>query len=93
MTLDDLQHHLKTNATTVTADYTRLFHGRGNAYEGYNFLTIDSVEKVLFAVLFEADDEEEAIVSMLRDFNSGTYKNLLLKFFNNVYFNYLQHSS
>lgn len=68
MTLDDLQHLLHTNAATVTEEYTRLFHGRGNTYGGYRFLTIDSVDKVLFAVLFEADDQEEAIISMLRDF-------------------------
>ncbi|HQS65566.1 MAG TPA: class I SAM-dependent methyltransferase [Sulfuricurvum sp.] len=74
MTLDDLQHHLKTNATTVTTEYTRLFHGRGNAYDGYSFLTVDSVDKVLFAVLFDMDDEEEAIVSMLRDFYTAEGK-------------------
>lgn len=68
LTLDDLQHHLKTNASAATAEYARLFHGRGNAYEEYHFLTVDSVDKVLFAVLFDMDDEEEAIVSMLRDF-------------------------
>ena len=74
LTIDDLQHHLKINATTVTEDYTRLFHGRGNAYEGYHFLTIDSVDKILFAVLFEMDDEEESIVSMLRDFYASEGK-------------------
>lgn len=68
MTLDDLQHLLHTNAATVTEEYNRLFHGRGNTYGGYRFLTVDSVDKVLFAVLFDADDQEEAIISMLRDF-------------------------
>jgi len=68
MTLDDLQHHLISKTSSVTQEYIRLFHGRGNAYEGYNFLTIDSVDNVLFAILFDADDEEEAIVSMLHDF-------------------------
>lgn len=81
MTLDDLQNHLKTNATTVTAEYTRLFHGRGNAYEGYHFLTIDSVDKVLFAVFFEMNDEEEAIVSTLRDFytSEGKWESLVVQ--------------
>lgn len=74
MTLDDLQHHLKTSASTVTTEYTRLFHGRGNAYDGYSFLTVDSVDKVLFAVLFDMDDEEEAIVSMLHDFYTSEGK-------------------
>ncbi len=67
MTLEALYDLLITHATTKTDEYTRLFHGRGNTYGGYQFLTIDSVDKVLFAVLFEADEEEEAIVSMLRD--------------------------
>ncbi|MFY9143311.1 class I SAM-dependent methyltransferase [Sulfuricurvum sp.] len=68
MNLDELQHLLHTNATAVTEEYTRIFHGRGNTYGGYRFLTVDSVDKVLFAVLFDADAEEDAIVSMLRDF-------------------------
>lgn len=68
MTLDDLQHHLIANTSNVAQEYSRLFHGRGNAYDGYNFLTVDSADKVLFAVLFEANTEEEAIITMLRDF-------------------------
>jgi 23S rRNA (cytosine1962-C5)-methyltransferase len=68
MTLDDLHRLISTNTATVSNEYTRLFHGRGNTYGGYRFLTIDSVDKVLFAVLFDADEEEDAIVSMLRDF-------------------------
>ncbi len=74
MNLDDLQHLLHTNTTSVTEEYTRLFHGRGNTYGGYRFLTVDSVDKVLFVVLFDADEEEEAIVSMLRDFYTQTGK-------------------
>lgn len=68
MTLDDLQQLLMTDAHSLTDEYTRLFHGRGNTYGGYRFLTVDSVDKVLFAVLFEPSDEEEALISILRDF-------------------------
>jgi 23S rRNA (cytosine1962-C5)-methyltransferase len=68
MTLDDLHLHLKNASVSLTHEYTRLFHGRGNTYGSYRFLTVDSVDKVLFAVLFEASKEEEAIVSMLCDF-------------------------
>ncbi|MDO9055387.1 MAG: class I SAM-dependent methyltransferase [Sulfuricurvum sp.] len=67
MRLDDLRQLLITASHTVTEEYTRLFHGRGNTYGAYRFLTIDSVDKVLFAVLFDADNEEEAIIAMLRD--------------------------
>jgi 23S rRNA (cytosine1962-C5)-methyltransferase len=68
MNLDDLHRHLSTASTTITEEYTRLFHGRGNTYSGYKFLTVDSIDKILFTVLFDMDEEEEAIVSMLRDF-------------------------
>jgi 23S rRNA (cytosine1962-C5)-methyltransferase len=74
MTLDDLQQRLITNARPLSDEYTRLFHGRGNTYGAYRFLTVDSVDKVLFAVLFEADDEEEALISMLRNFYTGEGK-------------------
>lgn len=70
LNLDELSQLLTTNAQDKTQEYCRLFHGRGNAYEGYNFLTVDSVDKVLFAVFFESDDEQDALVSMLRDFYS-----------------------
>lgn len=57
-----------------TEEYTRLFHGRGNTYGAYRFLTIDSVDKVLFAVLFEANEEEKAIISMLHNFYTAEGK-------------------
>ncbi|MFA5215689.1 class I SAM-dependent methyltransferase [Sulfuricurvum sp.] len=74
MTLNDLQQLLLTNAHNCTEEYTRLFHGRGNTYEEYRFLTVDSVDKVLFAVLFDENEEEESIVSMLHDFYTAEAK-------------------
>ena len=68
MTLEDLQQLLITNATEKTEEYTRLFHGRGHFYDAYKFLTVDSVDQVLYAAFFAPDDEEEAIVSMLQTF-------------------------
>lgn len=74
MTLNDLQQLLTINAQNKTEEYTRLFHGRGDAYEGYQFLTVDSVDKVLFIVLFDEDEDEEPIVAMLGDFYSREQK-------------------
>ena len=81
MNLEDLQQLLVDNTDNLTDEYTRLFHGRGNTYEGYRFLTVDSVDQVLFAVLFEADAEEEAIITMLRDFyaKTGKWKALVIQ--------------
>jgi 23S rRNA (cytosine1962-C5)-methyltransferase len=79
MSIEDLHQLLLINSRDISDEYTRLFHGRGNTYDRYRFLTVDSVDKVLFAVLFDEDAEEEAIVSMLRDFYSsmGTWEALV----------------
>jgi 23S rRNA (cytosine1962-C5)-methyltransferase len=81
MNSDDLQQLLTTNARDTTEEYTRLFHGRGNVYDGCRFLTVDSVDKVLFAVLFDANEEEEAIVTMLRNFytTEGKWEALVIQ--------------
>ena len=68
MTLDTLHRLLVTHAQHTTHEYTRLFHGRGNTYGAYPFLTVDSVDKVLFVVLFDLENEEELLLSMLEDF-------------------------
>ncbi len=74
MNLENLQDLLMTNARNCAEEYTRLFHGRGNFYDGYKFLTVDSGNRVLYAVFFAADDEEEAIISMLQKFYANEEK-------------------
>ncbi len=74
MTLDDLHQLLITNAKNKTEAYTRLFHGRGHFYGAYKFLTVDSADKVLYAAFFAPDEEEEAIIEMLRAFYSAEGK-------------------
>ena len=68
MTIEDLQQLLTINAQNKTEEYIRLFHGRGHFYDAYKFLTIDSVDQVLYAAFFAPDDEEDALVTMLQDF-------------------------
>ncbi len=68
MTQDELQQLLITNAQHKTQEYTRLFHGRGHFYDAYKFLTIDSVDQVLYVPFFAPDDEEDAILTMLKAF-------------------------
>ena len=74
LTLENLQKLLTQNTQNHSQEYTRLFHGRGNAYPAYSFLTIDSANKVLFVVLFEQHDDEAAILSMLRNFYTAQAK-------------------
>ena len=74
MTLQDLRELLVTNATDKSREYSRLFHGRGHFYGDYSFLTVDSADQVLYAAFFAPDDEEPAIVEMLREFYKSEQK-------------------
>lgn len=75
MTLEQLHKHLLQHAKTTTNDFTRIFHGRGGLYEGWKFLTIDSIENHILnvALFFEIEKElEENLLTMLQEFASQT---------------------
>jgi len=58
MTTKDLQKIIIENIQNTTEEFKRVFHGRGNSYDDYNYLTIDSIDKILFIALFEEIDVE-----------------------------------
>lgn len=66
MNLNDLHQLLLANIQNKTREYIRLFHGRGNFYDGYPFLTVDSADRILFATFFTEDAEEGAIIAVLQ---------------------------
>lgn len=53
MKIDDLKNIVLTNLKDKTKEVKRVFHGRGNFYENYNYLTIDSLDNLLLICLFE----------------------------------------
>ena len=67
MTLDDLQKILLENLKDKNEEFKRVFHGRGNFYSGFNYLTIDSIDKILFTSFFEEVDEEDTIIKFLEN--------------------------
>lgn len=81
MNLEALQQLLHCHAQRVSKEYVRLFHGRGNTYGGYRFLVVDSADTVLFAILFERDDDEASIIEMLQNFyaTEGKWKALVVQ--------------
>ena len=81
MTTEELHLLLTTNSQNKTQEYTRLFHGRGDYYDAYKFLTIDSVDTVLYVAFFTPDDEEIAIIAMLQDFymSKGNWQALVVQ--------------
>jgi len=74
MTIQQLQTTLIQNSDDLNIEFKRLFHGRGGLYEGWNFLTIDSIDSILsVALYFEIEKNlEDALIDMLKDFISLT---------------------
>ncbi|AXH15334.1 SAM-dependent methyltransferase [Malaciobacter mytili] len=51
--MEKLKEIIEKNLENKTNEFKRVFHGRGNFYEKFNFLTVDSIDKILFIVFFE----------------------------------------
>ena len=82
MTINDLECLVKKSLEDKTQEYKRVFHGRGNFYEAFNFLTIDSIDKVLYVCFFEEVDktlEEEILCLMNRLYEEFSYEALVLQ--------------
>ena len=63
--------------TNLTEEFKRLYHGRGE--EKYKFLTIDSIDKVLFVQFFE-EVEEKPILEFLKEYIKNTrHENIIVK--------------
>ncbi|QOY53727.1 class I SAM-dependent methyltransferase [Candidatus Sulfurimonas marisnigri] len=72
MNINDIQALLKENSKDLSTEFKRLFHGRGELYEGWKHLTVDSIDEILsVALYFEMEPELEAeLVEMFKDFIS-----------------------
>lgn len=80
MTINELKSLLIKNSLDADEEFKRLFHGRGNLYEGLRHLTIDSIDTILSVALFFKEDNEEELLEMLLEFVKGTrYKTLVIQ--------------
>lgn len=70
MTISELQQHLKEKSANTSEEFKRLFHGRGGLYEGLRHLTIDSIDTILSVALYFEEENENEILSMLKNFVS-----------------------
>ena len=61
---------LKTNSKNLNYEFKRLFHGRGNFYEGFSFLTIDSIDTILNVAFYSeiSKQNEKSILNLLKEF-------------------------
>lgn len=65
MTIENLKELISKNLENRTEEIKRVFHGRGNYYKSFNFLTVDSIDKILFSVFFEKSENEDEIINFL----------------------------
>ena len=80
MTLTQLQQLLEKNASTCKEEFKRVFHGRGGLYEGWNHLTIDSIDTIISVALYFEKENENELIEMLKKFTCNTqYTTLVLQ--------------
>ncbi len=65
MIIEDLKELILKNLENRDCEFKRVFHGRGNYYDSFNYLTVDSIDDILFASFFEESDGEEEIINSL----------------------------
>ena len=63
--LEKLKEIILKNLENKTIEIKRVFHGRGNFYDDFEYLTVDSLGDILFATFFEESENEEKIIDIL----------------------------
>ena len=63
--LKKLKEIILKNLEDKTKEIKRVFHGRGNFYDDFNYLTVDSLDEILFATFFEESCDEKEIIKLL----------------------------
>jgi 23S rRNA (cytosine1962-C5)-methyltransferase len=80
MTLTQLQQHIEKESLTCNQEFQRLFHGRGGLYEGWNHLTVDSIDNILSVALYFEKENETSLIEMLKQFTCNTeYTTLIVQ--------------
>ncbi|MFX4155430.1 class I SAM-dependent methyltransferase [Aliarcobacter butzleri] len=80
MKIENLKKLIQNNLENKTFEIKRVFHGRGNFYEDFNYLTVDSLNEILFATFFEESIDENEIIKALKDIaNAYNYKTFIVQ--------------
>lgn len=93
MNLQNLEENISINLKDKTDEIKRVFHGRGNFYDNFSFLTVDSLDNTLFATFYEENSEELEIIRILKNLTlSNNFQNLIVQrkyknsdFFESIY--------
>ena len=72
MHIKDIKTHIEKRSLNTTQEFKRLFHGRGGLYEGWNHLTVDSIDTILSVALYDEEPNESELLNMLKEFINTT---------------------
>lgn len=56
--IDKLKEIILSNLEHKSVEFKRVFHGRGNFYDDFNYLVVDSIDDILLVTFFEKIDEK-----------------------------------
>ena len=82
MNINDLKNEILNNLPKNLKEFKRVFHGRGNFFEAYEYLTVDSIDNTLFVTFFSEINNEtkNEIISVLKEITLlSNYENLLIQ--------------
>jgi 23S rRNA (cytosine1962-C5)-methyltransferase len=80
--IEKLKEIILENLKDKSFEMKRVFHGRGNFYDDYNYLVIDSLNDILLATLFQEipQDIEKQIINVLEEvYEEKQFKSLVLQ--------------
>ena len=80
--IEKLKEIILENLKNKSIDLKRVFHGRGNFYDDFSYLVVDSINDILMATFFEVVDEnaQEKIIKMLDEvYISKGFKTLVIQ--------------
>ncbi len=70
MNFDLLKQTIEENSIDLSEEFKRIFHGRGDYYEGFSFLTIDSIDDILNVAFYKeiSKDDENTLLDILKEY-------------------------
>lgn len=75
-----LEEIILKNLQNRSVEIKRVFHGRGNFYDDFSYLTVDSLNEIFFAVFYEENENEKNIIEILKKIaNIKDFKNFIVQ--------------
>ncbi len=71
---------VKNNSVNLNSEFKRLFHGRGKCFSGYEDITIDSIDTVLYIQAYKEIEYKDELIQLFKEFiKTSRHKTLLFK--------------